>query len=312
MEREGDVLEGVRLEFNDGNLLLLNLSIALIMFGVALSLKKENFLDVVKHPRAVLTGIVSQFILLPIVTFLLVWFSDPLPGLALGMILVAACPGGNLSNFFSFLGKGNVALSISLTTVASLAAIIFTPLNLQFWGSILGSTNSLLRKVDIEFVEMFQTVAMIIAVPLILGVFVNEKFPRISALIQKPLKYISVLILVAILVIAFTKNYNLFLQYYHYIIMLVVFHNGLALATGYLFSKIVGNSSQDTRSITIETGIQNSGLGLVIIFTFFDGQGGMALITAWWGIWHIISGFAISQFFAYRVALKEQKLVIGS
>lgn len=294
------VLEDVKLNWDPSTTLALNFAIGFIMFGVALGLTKENFVQLFKNPKPTITGIFSQFVLLPLFTFILVWLFNPLPGLALGMILVAACPGGNVSNFFSSIGKGNVALSISLTIAASFLAVIMTPVNFEFWGGMLDNTALLLRKVNINFIEMVQLVFVTIAVPLVLGFLFRAKLPSLTAKIMKPIKYISFLILIGIIVMAFTSNYELFLEYYHYVIALVLVHNALALAIGYYFSRIMKVSQPDTRSITIETGIQNSGLGLLIIFTVFNGQGGMALIAAWWGIWHIISGFAISQYFAYR------------
>ena len=290
------MLDGVKLNWNPETTIALNFAIAFIMFGVALGLSKSNFIELFKNPKPTLTGIVSQFFLLPLFTFILVWLFNPLPGLALGMILVAACPGGNLSNFFSSIGKGNVALSISLTVAASFLAVIFTPINFEFWGGMLDNTSVLLRKVDINFFQMARLVFFTIALPLIIGFLFKEKFPRSTLKIIKPIKYLSIAILMGIIVIAFTNNYDLFLEYYHHIIALVLIHNAL----GFYFSRIMNVSKQDTRSITIETGIQNSTLGLLIIFSVFNGQGGMALIAAWWGIWHIISGFAISQYFAFR------------
>lgn len=299
---EADPLDGVKLNWSDDTTIALNFAIAFIMFGVALGLTKQNFIDLFKNPKPTLTGIVSQFVLLPLFTFLLVWLINPHPGLALGMILVAACPGGNLSNFFSSIGKANVALSISLTVAASFLAVIFTPLNFEFWGGMLNNTTGLLKKVNISFFEMMETVFFIIALPLVAGVLFREKFPTATEKIKKVIKYISFLILIALTILAFAANYALFLEYYHYIIALVLAHNALALSVGYVFSRIMKLSKADSRSITIETGIQNSALGLVIIFSFFDGHGAMALIAGWWGIWHIISGFAISQFFVFREA----------
>lgn len=299
---ETDVLDGVKLNWSDDTTLALNFAIAFIMFGVALGLTRQNFINLVKSPKPALTGIISQFVLLPFFTFLLVWIVNPMPGLALGMILVAACPGGNLSNFFSSIGKANVALSISLTVAASFLAVVFTPFNFEFWGGMLSNTSGLLKKVNISFFQMAQLVFFTIALPLIIGVIVQEKLPLITEKIKKPIKYISFLILIALTTLAFVGNYQLFLKYYHYIIFLVLIHNALALSVGFIFSRIMKLSKTDTRSITIETGIQNSALGLAIIFSFFDGQGGMALIAAWWGVWHIISGFAISQFFVFREA----------
>ncbi len=299
---EPDVLDSVKLNWNPNTTIALNFAIAFIMFGVALGLDKENFIQLFKNPKSTLTGIISQFFLLPLFTFILVWLFKPLPGLALGMILVAACPGGNLSNFFSSIGKGNVALSISLTVAASFLAVIFTPINFEFWGGMLDNTSGLLKTVNINFFQMAQLIFFTIALPLIIGILFKEKLPAFTAKIIKPIKYISFLILIAIIGLALSSNFNLFLEYYHYIIALVLIHNALALAIGYYFSRLMKLSEKDSRTITIETGIQNSGLGLLIIFSVFNGQGGMALIAAWWGIWHIISGFAISQFFVYRDA----------
>jgi BASS family bile acid:Na+ symporter len=297
-----DVLDQVKLNWNPDTTIALNFAIAFIMFGVSLDLTKANFIALFKNPKPTLTGIISQFILLPVFTFILVWLVNPLPGLALGMILVAACPGGNVSNFFSALGKGNVALSISLTAAASLLAVILTPLNFEFWGGMLSNTSSILKKVNLNFFQMFKLVFMTIALPLGLGLLFKTKLPKITQKIDKPIRYLSFLLLIAIIALAFSSNYELFMKYYHYIIALVLIHNAVALAVGYYFSKIMHVSPSDTRSITIETGIQNSGLGLLIIFTVFNGQGGMALIAAWWGIWHIISGFIVSQYFAYKSA----------
>lgn len=297
---ETNPLDGVELNWSDDTTLALNFAIAFIMFGVALGLTKQNFIDLFKSPKPALTGIISQFVLLPLFTFLLVWVVNPLPGLGLGMILVAACPGGNLSNFFSSIGKANVALSISLTIAASLLAVVLTPFNFEFYGGLLDGTSSILKKVNISFFDMAQIVFFIIGLPLIAGILFREKFPEMTKKIQKIIKYISFLILIVLTTLAFVANYELFLEYYHYIIALVLVHNALAFAVGYTFSRLMKLSKRDSRSITIETGIQNSVLGLVIIFSFFDGYGAMALIAGWWGIWHIISGFAISQFFVFR------------
>lgn len=294
------MLEGIKLNWNPNTTIALNFAIAFIMFGVALELKKKDFIDLFIFPKATIIGVIAQFILLPCFTFILVWIFNPLPGLALGMILVAACPGGNVSNFFTNLAGGNVALSISLTVIASFMAVVFTPLNFQFWGGMMEGTAVLLRKVDIDFFQMAKLVTITIAVPLTLGIGFAFKFPLMTSRIRTPVKYLSMAILLAIIILAFWSNYGLFLEYYHLIVILVLVHNALALAIGFYFSKAMRVSRQDVKTITIETGIQNSGLGLLIVFSIFKEQGGMALITAWWGIWHLISGFVISQYFSRK------------
>ncbi len=305
MEPIVDPLAGVRINFDAGALFALNLSIAFIMFGIALGLRRENFTEVVRNPRGVLTGVISQFLLLPFMTFLLVWIFNPHPGIALGMILVAACPGGNVSNFFSSIGRGNVALSVSLTAIATLLATIMTPLNFELYGSILPYTRAMIRTISIDYMELFQTVVMILALPLLIGIWVSSKFPLITRKIMKPIRWISMVILVGIITLAFVNNFGLFIEYFHYLFFIVLLHNFIALATGFLFSRALRNKPADIRSITIETSIQNSALGLIIIFTFFGGNGAMAIIAAWWGIWHIISGFIIARIFQWQTRLVE-------
>ena len=269
------------------------------MFGVALSINRSNFVSIIERPKSVFAGVVSQFILLPALTFLLVWIVDPLPGLALGMILVAACPGGNVSNFFSTVSNGNIALSVTLTAIATLSATFMTPLNFDFWGSMLTSREGL-NTIDINFWQLFESVLIVLALPLLAGLGFAYKFPKATEKIKKPIRILSFVILVAFIVVTFYANLHIFMEYIHHVILLVLVHNALALATGYYFAKLVGCETQDRRTIAIETGIQNSALGLLVIFTLFDGHGGMAIITAWWGVWHIISGLIVSTYFNYK------------
>lgn len=296
----------LHLDFNENNLLALNIAIAIIMFGVALDIKKDKFVEITRNPKSVITGVFSQFLLLPALTFLLILIVKPLPEIALGMILVAACPGGNVSNFFSSVSRGNVALSVSLTAIATLVTVFMTPLNFSFWSELYLDNNEA-NSIVIDFWKMIKTVSLILGLPLVLGLWFSRSFKMITAKILKPIKIFSFLLLIAIIAIAFLKNVDIFMEYYHYIIYIVLIHNGLALFSGYSIARIMGLSSADRRTISIETGIQNSGLALVIIFGMFDGNGGMALIAAWWGIWHIISGFIMSMIFTKGEILSTSK-----
>jgi BASS family bile acid:Na+ symporter len=301
-----DVLSNVRIDFSEGKLLFLNLALAFIMFGVSLGIETKNFQELLKNPKSVITGVISQFILLPALTFLLVILLNPVTGLGLGMILVAACPGGNLSNFFSSVSKGNVALSITLTAIATILAMIMTPINFEFYSRLfLGDKLDLTVKMDAF--EMMKTVFFLLVIPLVIGIVFSAKLPDLTKKISKPIKILSFLILIAFIVFAFLSNLDKFIKYWHYIVGLVFVHNLLALGSGYGLSKLFGNKEQDNRTISIETGIQNSGLGLVLIFSYFDGNGGMALITAWWGIWHIFAGIIISMIYSKGAIFQVQK-----
>jgi BASS family bile acid:Na+ symporter len=275
------------------------------MFGVALGINLSNFKEIIKKPKALILGLISQFVLLPAVTFLLIIILQPSEGVALGMILVASCPGGNISNFISSLAKANIELSVSLTGVSTLLSIFLTPINFAFWGSLYVSSSPLLQPIEIDFFQMFQTVILILGIPLIIGVLFSKKFTDLTKKIQKPIKIISIIIFAGFVGGALFNNLTLFIKYIHLIILIVFLHNALALLTGYLFARIFKLKQKDRKTISIETGIQNSGLALVLIFNpnIFPADlqiGGMAFIAAWWGIWHIISGMAISYFWGRK------------
>lgn len=289
-------LDSIRLNFSQGDLLLLNLALALIMYGVALDLRWEDFRYLIKNPKGLFLGVFSQFIFLPFLTWVLILLINPPPSVALGMFLVAACPGGNVSNFLTNLARGNTALSVSLTAFSSVLAIVVTPLNFALWAGFYEPTSLLLREISLDIQEVFFTVGIILGIPLILGIITHQKAPKLAAKASKILKPLSILIFAAFVVLAFAGNFDLFLQYIGVIFLWVLAHNFTALAAGYVTGRLGRLPLADIKTITIETGIQNSGLGLVMIFTYFEGLGGMAIVTAWWGIWHLISGMTLATF----------------
>lgn len=293
-------LDSITLNFSQGDLLLLNLALALIMFGVALDLKWEDFRYLVKNPKAFFLGIFSQFLLLPFLTWVLISLIQPPPSVALGMFLVAACPGGNVSNFLTSLARGNTALSVSLTAFSTVISIVSTPLNFALWAGFYQPTSILLREISLDITDVFFTVAIILGLPLILGILTRQKFSNFADKASKILKPLSILIFAAFVGLAFAGNFDIFIQYISLIFLWVLAHNFLALSAGFLTGMLGRLPVPDVKTLTIETGIQNSGLGLVLIFTYFDGLGGMAIITALWGIWHLISGMAIASLWKLR------------
>ncbi|NQU34554.1 MAG: bile acid:sodium symporter family protein [Bacteroidetes bacterium] len=316
-------LDEIRLNFSSSNLHTLNVAIAFVMFGVALEIKFDHFKKLILNPKSAFLGVFSQFLLLPFLTFLLTLaLHDYLtPTMALGMILVSACPGGNISNFISSLAKGNVALSVSLTAIATIGAIFFTPLNFAFWGKLTINFYSavdpdmLVRPLEIDAYQMFQTVSIILGIPLISGILINNKFPNFTAKVVKPIKQFSIVLFAAIVIIALVKNFEYFKIAIGYIFLIVLVHNALALGSGYFLGYIGRRPIIDRKTIAIETGIQNSGLALVLIFNpkIFPPElelGGMAVIAAWWGIWHIIAGLLLAGYWSkFSFGLSKAKTV---
>lgn len=289
-----EALDTSKLNFNQDSLLLLNLSLAVIMFGVSLDLKVSDFRYIAQNPKSFGLGIISQFFLLPLLTLILVNMINPPPSVALGMFLVAACPGGNVSNFMTHLAKGNTALSVSLTAFSTAFSIFLTPFNFALWAGLYGPTAEMLRDISLSYFDVFQTVALILGIPLMVGMYINSSYPEWANKATKILKPLSILIFAGFVIIAFIGNYDLFLKFIGLIFLWVLGHNFIALFSGFSLAKIGRLNLADTKTITIETGIQNSGLALVLIFTYFEGLGGMAIIAAWWGIWHIISGMTLA------------------
>ncbi|WP_262923156.1 bile acid:sodium symporter family protein [Arenibacter hampyeongensis] len=299
-------LDKVHLDFNEQSLWVLNIALALVMFGIALDISLDDFRRLVKKPKPLFIGLLSQFALLPAVTFILVMLIEPLPSIALGMFMVAACPGGNISNFITHLAKGNTALSVSLTAVATLLAVVMTPLNLQFWGSYYGPTAALLQEVAISPIAMIKLVALLLGLPLILGMWINYIRPNWALKTAKVLKVLSLVFFIVLIFVALYDNRDIFMEYVLYVFWIVLLHNLLAFVTGYSVANLLGLSQMNRRTIAIETGIQNSGLALLLIFTFFDGMGGMALLAAFWGIWHLVSGLTLATLWGYRPIDKEE------
>ena len=267
------------------------------MFGVALGIDTSDFKKIKRAPRAVAAGAISQMVLLPAVTFLIILIARPYPAIALGMVLVAACPGGNISNFISSISRADVALSVTLTAITTLLSPIFTPLNFSFWADLLPGTRHFRLQFELSYLDMLRTVLLLLVLPLAAGILFKKHFARLTRAVEKPIRLLSILILMGFIGVALFNNFDVFRSYLYVAFVLVLVHNASAIGTGYLTGKIARLDTPMRRTLAIETGIQNSGLALIIIFNFFGGNGGMAIIAAWWGVWHILSGLILAAVF---------------
>ena len=292
---------------NAGGMNTINIVLAFVMFGVALGIKPKMFVEVFRKPKSVLLGMCCQLVLLPLFTFLLAlalghsinW------SMALGMILVASCPGGNISNFMSSLSKANVELSVSLTAISTALCVFMTPFNFWLYGNLylhLASVNADVPQLVIPLWDVFKTIFILLGIPLTLGILTSQYLPKVANALKKPLQWLSIVFFITMVVLSFWSNRASFVACIKYIFLIVLVHNLLALLTGFSVASAFKLPTRDRRTLTIETGIQNSGLGLVLllgtsIFSSLPPHGGMLVITAWWGVWHIISGLTVSGIF---------------
>ncbi|MBK8628206.1 MAG: bile acid:sodium symporter family protein [Saprospiraceae bacterium] len=290
-----ETLENININFDQNQVTLLNICLGFLMFGVALDLKIDDFKYIFKAPKSIISGLLSQWILLPILTMVLVYIIQPTYSLALGMVLIAACPGGNVSNYAVHLAKANAALSIMLTMISTLLCVFSTPTIFSILESILPERVESQMIFEIKFADMIWSIGQLIIIPLILGFILSNYYPLFTNKIKKSVKKVSFIIFVSFVIVAVAGNFENLKKYLYLVFLIVFIHNSLALLVGYFWSRRIMNLPiADSRTISIETGIQNSGLALILIFNFFDGNGGMALIAAWWSIWHLISALSLA------------------
>ena len=300
-------IDQIHVTLNAGGMNTINIVLAFVMFGVALGIKPRIFVEVFKKPKSVLLGMLCQLVLLPAFTFCLAWLMGSWisPMMGLGMILVASCPGGNISNFMSSLSKANVELSVSLTAISTALAVLMTPANFFLWGNLYLHTAKIAAEVPtlvIPLWDVFKTIFILLGIPLTLGILCSQFLPKVAEALKKPFQWVSIIFFLIMVVLSFAGNINAFLKCIKYIFVVVLIHNLLALMIGFSVGSVFKLPFRDRRTLTIETGIQNSGLGLVLLlgtslFAGFPPHGGMLVITAWWGIWHIISGLTVSTIF---------------
>ena len=308
-------LDALNINLGASEMFIVNIILAFVMFGVALGIKPQTFKDVFQNPKSVILGIGLQWVALPAVTFLVAILLNPVitPMVAIGMLLVASCPGGNISNFISSLSKGNVELSVSMTAISTAFAPLVTPFNFWFWGTLYcryASVHNDIPTLSIPFGDMLHQILLILGVPIVLGLIVSRYLPNLSNKLKKPTSILSILLFIGMVIVSLTQVLTALEQRWAVYagilsaLVVVIIHNASALGAGYGFATLFKAPRADRRSLTIETGIQNSGLGLALLFNpaifpadVWQNNGGMIIITALWGVWHIVSGLSVATIF---------------
>jgi BASS family bile acid:Na+ symporter len=201
---------------------------------------------------------------------------------------------GALSNFITHLSGGNTALSISITAISSSLALFMLPINFVFWAGLNPETNAMLQSINVSGVDILKSLLMVLALPLILGFTIQYFLPKLSAVLHHILKYLSVAALFVFIFVAILRNQEAFFEHFWLLLLIVFVHNALALSLGYFSSSAAKLNLADKKAVTLEVGMQNSSLAIAIVFSQFGGEYGMALISAFWGTWHIVSGLVFA------------------
>lgn len=274
--------------------LVLSLVLATMVFSVALELKVADFTRVAQAPRAVVCGLIPQFVLLPVGTWLATLVLDLPPNIEAAMILVAACPGGSLSNVVTHFGRGNTALSVSISAVASILALFLTPFNFTWMMATNPATAGWMRELALDPSDIWWSLVALLALPMALGLTLSHRWPALTERIRRPLGTFSLVALLLFIAAGLVSQRALLNAQILPQLGIVILHNASGLLLGWLCALAFRVAERDRRAIVIEGGMQNSGLALGIIAVQFNADLGMVIIASLWGIWHIVSGLTLA------------------
>ncbi|MCV9888990.1 bile acid:sodium symporter family protein [Metabacillus halosaccharovorans] len=265
------------------------LLLGIIMFGMGLTLSLKDFKAVFQAPKSVIIGVVAQFTIMPLLAFLLATIFQLPPEVAVGVILVGCCPGGTASNVMTFLAKGNTALSVAVTSISTLLAPILTPALTLLFAS---------KWLPVSAGSLFLSIVQIVLVPIILGIIVNLLFKKQVEKSISVLPLISVIGIVAVASAVVAVNSAKIAETGLLIFSIVVLHNGLGLLIGFLLAKGLKLNFADQKAISIEVGMQNSGLGAALAVAHFSPLS--AVPSAIFSVWHNISGPLLATWWGKR------------
>ena len=278
---------------------LLAAGIVVMMFAIALGLRPEHFAFLRKDPLHFWGGLAAQIIALPAMTVALAAILEPAPSIALGMIVVAACPGGNVSNFMTYAARGDTAYSVSLTAGSSVIAALWTPAAILLWSELYPPTADLLAAIAFDRTAFVIQTTLMLAAPLGLGMATAYFRPGVAEKIRKPFAIFGAVLIAVVIVYGTIDFWPILMAGWALIMTPVILHNAAAFALGIGAGRLLAASPAQRRSLTFEVGIQNAGLAIVLLIAQLQGLGGAAAIAAVWGVWHFVSGGAMVAFYRY-------------
>ena len=280
--------------------------LGIVMLGMGLTLQPDDFRRLVERPVDVGIGAATQWIAMPLAAYALYLVLDLPDAVGIGLILVGAAPGGTASNVMTYLGRGDVALSVAITTVTTLAAPVVMP---AWTLLILGES------IEVTFAEMFTSIVQIVIIPVVAGFglrYALDRYaPRASEIGVEVSPVVSVAAIVAIVAGVVGSNVENILTAGLLVMVAVVVHNGIGLGVGYGVGSVTGMSKERRRTNAFEVGLQNSGLAVALATSLFE-PAAAALIPALFSVWHNVSGPALASYFTWSDSKTETKTVAGA
>ena len=279
--------------------IMLASAIVIMMYAIALGLKPAHFGFLRSDPKLFFGGLAVQLFALPAVTIALAALLQPAPSIALGMIVVAACPGGNVSNFMTYASRGDTAYSVSLTAGSSVIAALWTPASILLWSELYPPTADLLETIDFDRFSFVMQTTFMLAAPLALGMTTAFIRPSTAGKLRRPLALFGAAIMAFVIIRGTIDFWPILIGAWAIIMVPVITHNAVAFMLGAAAGRILSASPPQQRSLTFEVGIQNAGLAVVLLIAQLKGMGGAAAIAAVWGVWHFFSGGAMIAYYRF-------------
>lgn len=283
-------LDALSIVLDPAGQLAIAIALMLIMFGIALGLRVTDFTALLQRRVEFFGGVLTQVVGLPLITLALVTSLTPPPSIALGMFVVACCPGGAVSNLLTYLARGDVAYSVSLTATSSALAAFVTPASILFWSHVYPPTSKLLQAISFNTGAFLLQTTVLLALPLILGMLVAARAPDVAQRAQRSIALAGTVVLGGAIAYGTVKFFTLLRPALPLLGAFTIIHNAVAFGSGALAGLLLGANRPTRRALTFEVGIQNSGLAIVILLGQFSGLGGAVAIAAVWGVWHLVAG----------------------
>lgn len=299
------MIDTLKINFNPDQMMILNMAMAFLMFSVSLDVLPTDFKKVVQFPRSVAAGLIAQYLTFPLLTMVIIRLFQPPVSVAMGMVLVSMCPSGNMTNFLVHFARANVALSVTLNAIIILFSTFTTPAGFLFWSQYIPGSEALRKSLEIRVEDMALIIVQLILLPLLAGMLLNARYTAHLERIRPWVQRIALLLFFAILAFAIIGNLQNIRDYLGVVFLLVLVHNLVGLGNGYATGALLRLPHNDRRTLAFEAGVHNTALGLLLIFKFFNGLGGMAIIAAWWGIWDLVTGMALAAWWRKKSAAAQ-------
>ncbi len=300
LTRAATDLDSVTMSLPAGADVVVKVMVAVFLFGVALDTPFSALVQHFRRPWILAAGVAGQFLLLPLLTLGLCLALDVRGSVAIGMLLISCLPAGNLSNLLTHRARGDVSLSIAMTSVSNLVALVATPALFAFWAGQYEPAQVLLRRINLDPVQMAFEIALLIGVPFLLGMGVGSAWPKVAQRVRRPIDIAILVLLLFVVLGGIASRWNVIITYVDEIVLAVVLQNVMVLLAGWLLAKALRLRAAGVRAMTLEMGVRNTALGLVIALAYFSELGGVVLVAAIWGLWDVASGLTLATFWRRR------------